>query len=92
MMTIGTSTHCSAFAPALAQLLGIYLLHPPEHSDVDLANAQQDWLFTNTAGWVYIADVTTNAVMIDAQNLANQGNLVVAAAVGKIAYCAHEDE
>src|SRR5580704_8314162 len=32
-------THCSAFAAAVAVRLGIYLLHPPEHSAMLLANA-----------------------------------------------------
>ena len=37
-----THTHCSAFAAAAADKLGIYLLHPPGHSTYLLANAQQD--------------------------------------------------
>ena len=37
-------THCSAFAAAAAEKLGVYLLHPPEHSAFLLANAQQAWL------------------------------------------------
>lgn len=66
-------THCSAFAAAAAEKLGIYLLHPPEHSSVLLANAQQDWLRgegTNE-GWQPVKSP------LEAQQLANQGLLVV---------------
>ena len=66
-------THCSAFAAATAEKAGIYLLHPPEHSAVLLANAQQDWLCgagTNE-GWQRVKSP------IEAQQLANQGWLVV---------------
>jgi hypothetical protein len=66
-------THCSAFAAATAKKLGIYLLHPPEHPTVLLANAQQDWLCgTGTnMGWQPVKSA------IEAQKLANQGFLVV---------------
>ena len=50
------ATHCSAFAASEAEKLGIYLLHPPEHSATLLANAQQEWLFgagTNQ-GWFLV--------------------------------------
>lgn len=40
----GAHTHCSAFVAAAAYRLGIYILRPPEHSQVLLANAQVDWL------------------------------------------------
>jgi hypothetical protein len=68
-----THTHCSAFAAAAAERLGVYLLHPPEHSSVLLANAQQDWLRTNgvSQGWYAVASP------IKAQQLANEGRLVV---------------
>jgi hypothetical protein len=68
-----THTHCSAFAAAAADKIGVYLLHPPEHSTVLLANAQQDWLRgkgTNQ-GWRAIDSP------VAAQHLANQGELVV---------------
>lgn len=71
-MTIGTASHCSAFAPAVAELLGIYLLHPPQESDVDLANAQAVWFTTNTSGWFPIDS------MVDAQHMVNAGALVMA--------------
>jgi hypothetical protein len=66
-------THCSAFAAAAADRLGVYLLHPPEHSAVLLANAQQDWLRgkgTND-GWFAVNSP------VEAQQLANAGHLVV---------------
>ncbi len=68
-------THCSAFAAAVADGLGIYLLHPPEHSHVLLANAQFDWLASEDgrkAGW------TSAPSAFDAQQAANRGELVVA--------------
>jgi hypothetical protein len=37
-------THCSAFSAAVALYLDIYLLRPPNHGQVLLANAQTDWL------------------------------------------------
>ena len=40
-------THCSAFAAAVALYLDIYLLRPPHHGQVQLANAQTDWLSGN---------------------------------------------
>jgi hypothetical protein len=69
-------THCSAFAAAAADSLGIYLLHPPEHSHVLLANAQFDWLASHAgrkAGWRLVGSP------VAAQQLANSGELVVAA-------------
>ena len=71
-MTIGTGTHCSAFAPAVGYLLDVYLLRPPEADDRGLANNQADWLRTNPAGWYPISSMT------NAQHLANAGSLVVA--------------
>ena len=68
-----THTHCSAFAAAAAEKVGVYLLRPPEHSSVLLANAQQEWLSgkgTNQ-GW------RTVDSPVAAQHLANQGQLVV---------------
>jgi len=72
--TIATShTHCSAFAAAAAEQLGVYLLHPPEHSSVLLANAQQAWLQGDGAshGWHPVTSP------VKAQQLANEGQLVV---------------
>lgn len=70
----GNHTHCSAFAAAAAKRLGVYLLRPPEHGQLLLANAQAEWLGSATAqksGWQRVAD------MREAQRLANQGNLVL---------------
>ena len=66
-------THCSAFAAAAAEKLGIYLLHPPAHSSFLLANAQQDWLRADgtNQGWYAISSPLL------AQQLANGGQLVV---------------
>ena len=67
-------THCSAFAAATAEKLGVYLLHPPEHSAVLLANAQQEWLCGSgtNLGWYRVGSPRA------AQQLANEGQLVVA--------------
>ena len=71
----GKHTHCSAFAAAAAERLGIYLLRPPQHEQTLLANAQYEWLAEQSArhGWVALADG------LDAQNRANLGFLVVGA-------------
>jgi len=70
----GRHTHCSQFTAAACEKLGIYLLRPPEHSAVLLANAQFDWLAKDgqAKGWTPIADGVT------AQDLANRGQIVVA--------------
>jgi hypothetical protein len=72
-MTVGTASHCSAFAAAVADLLGIYLLRPPDASDLDLANHQATWLAANpSSGWYRIP------LSADAQHIANVGAVVVA--------------
>jgi hypothetical protein len=70
----GKHTHCSAFAAAAAQRLGIYLLRPPQHPQILLANAQYEWLGSEgaAAGWRPVADA------VQAQHEANQGRLVLA--------------
>lgn len=67
-------SHCSAFVAAAAAELGIYILRPPQHSSTLLANAQYDWLGGEgrKEGW------TPVATALEAQQLANQGSLVVA--------------
>jgi hypothetical protein len=68
-------THCSAFVASAAMRLGIYILRPPQHSAVLLANAQMRWLRTAEAasmGWQPLRDV------ISAQARANLGDLVLA--------------
>jgi hypothetical protein len=72
--TEGKHTHCSAFVAAAAEKVGVYILRPPEHSPMLLANAQYDWL-ANTAvarGWQPLGSGE------QAQADANQGMLVVA--------------
>lgn len=71
----GRHTHCSAFVAAVAKELGIYILRPPDHGQVLLANAQYDWLADPDAarGW---RGIGTGA---QAQEAANRGELVVAA-------------
>jgi hypothetical protein len=69
-------THCSAFVASLAKRLGIYVLRPPDHSAVLLANAQMGWLGGASAagaGWRPMPDAAA------AQAAANQGDLVLAA-------------
>jgi hypothetical protein len=69
------TTHCSAYAAAMAQRAGVYLLRPPEHGQTLLANAQMGWLDSGAAredGW---RPVATPAA---AQAAANRGELVVA--------------
>jgi hypothetical protein len=70
----GAHTHCSAFAAAAAKRMGIYLLHPPEHGQALLANAQAEWLAGSAgakAGWHRVS------TMQQAQHLANEGSLVL---------------
>lgn len=69
------ATHCSAFVAAFTKRLGIYVLRPPDHSLILLANAQMRWLTSDGAasGWRRLPDAAV------AQSSANQGNLVVAA-------------
>lgn len=71
----GKHTHCSAFVAAAAQQLGVYILRPPEHGQILLANAQYEWLADDgaTNGWRRIKDDE------EAQHAANDGALVVAA-------------
>jgi hypothetical protein len=67
-------SHCSAFVAATAKKLHIYILRPPEHSSVMLANAQAYWLATEGRenGWKAVRTAEK------AQRLANRGILVVA--------------
>ena len=70
----GKHTHCSAFVAAAAKRLGIYILRPPQHAQVLLANAQYDWLADEgpRQGWRALRDGEA------AQNAANLGDFVVA--------------
>ena len=70
----GRSTHCSAFAAAVGKRVGVYMLRPPEHGQVLLANAQTEWFGSaagRNKGWYAVKDA------LQAQSLANRGNLVV---------------
>jgi hypothetical protein len=71
----GVHSHCSAFVAAVADRLGIYILRPPEHSQIHLANAQVDWLREqgSSQGW---REVESGE---EAQKLANKGFFVIAA-------------
>lgn len=71
----GKHTHCSAFVASAAKQLGVYILRPPEHGQMLLANAQYDWLAADgpASGW------TPAANGFAAQQAANRGFLVVAA-------------
>jgi hypothetical protein len=70
----GKHTHCSAFVAAAAREFDIYILRPPEHPQVLLANAQYDWLEQEGAkrGWKPLETAE------EAQRYANEGWLVVA--------------
>ncbi|HEY4363516.1 MAG TPA: hypothetical protein VGN17_21295 [Bryobacteraceae bacterium] len=70
----GRSTHCSAFAAAVGKKLGVYMLRPPDHGQILLANAQTEWFHTEKGrqgGWRAVGTAQ------QAQTLANEGRLVV---------------
>lgn len=71
----GIHTHCSAFVASAAKQLGVYILRPPEHGQVLLANAQNEWLESDAGaaqGWHPLKNGQ------EAQDAANKGDLVVA--------------
>ncbi len=71
----GVHTHCRAFVASAAKQLGVYILRPPDHGQVLLANAQNEWLESGDgegAGWHPLKDGA------EAQAAANKGDLVVA--------------
>ena len=70
----GKHTHCSAFVASAAKQLGVYILRPPEHGQVLLANAQNEWLVSDgpAQGWRRLKDGA------EAEDEANRGSLVVA--------------
>ena len=68
------STHCSSYAAAMGERLGVYMLRPPAHSAKFLASAQAQWFQSPDGvaqGWHAVAQAQ------DAQRLANGGELVV---------------
>jgi len=73
----GKATHCSAFAAAVGERLNVYMLRPPDHSQILLASAQAEWFHETqgiNAGWKALEGPDHDRW---AQELANQGNLVV---------------
>jgi hypothetical protein len=73
----GKSSHCSAFAAAVGERLNVYMLRPPDHSQILLASAQAEWFHDKSgtnSGWKPIQGADHDRW---AQELANQGNLVV---------------
>jgi hypothetical protein len=80
-------THCSAFAAALALSLDIYLLRPPHHGQVQLANAQTAWLSGTgsfpgptaaKAGWTALGKSGDRGGLAACLKAANAGRLVLA--------------
>ena len=79
--TAGNHTHCSAFVAAACQKMGIYILCPPQHGQLLLANAQYAWLQTPEAvkkGWKEIIGTDRASIYRQVQQLANAGNTIVA--------------
>lgn len=77
----GNHTHCSAFVAAACKQMDIYILRPPEHGQILLANAQCGWLQTKDAqkkGWSPVTNFDRLSLYIQVQKLANTGNVVVA--------------
>lgn len=67
-------THCSAFAAAVGERLGVYMLRPPQHKQSFLASAQGRWFASSEGrkeGWTQITTFE------EAQRRANEGYLVV---------------
>ena len=80
-------THCSAFAAALALDLDVYLLRPPHHGQVQLANAQTAWLSGTgsfpgpaaaKAGWRTLGKSGDRGGLAACLRAANVGRLVLA--------------
>lgn len=79
--TAGNHTHCSAFVAAGCEKLGVYILRPPQHGQLLLANAQYDWLQTDEArkdGWFPLRANNRISLYMQVQRLANDGNVIVA--------------
>ena len=77
----GNHTHCSAFIASACEKLGIYILRPPEHGQILLANAQYEWLQTAEArknGWAPVTNSNRISLYTQVQKLANAGKLVIA--------------
>lgn len=79
--TQGVKTHCSAFVSAACKRLNIYILRPPQHGQILLADAQFDWLKSSearNAGWQAITADDAYNIYIQAQQFANKGYTVIA--------------
>jgi hypothetical protein len=72
----GNHTHCSAFAAALGKRLNIYLLRPPDHSEILLASAQAEWFHSSDGGKKGWTTIEGPQRAHEAQALANRGFLV----------------
>jgi hypothetical protein len=71
------ATHCSDFAAAVGERIGVYMLRPPDHPQTFLASAQAEWFHDKDGvndGWKPLEGPGHEQ---QAQALANQGNLVV---------------
>jgi hypothetical protein len=80
-------THCSAYVAAAALYLDIYILRPPHHGQLHLANAQVSWFqgagsdsgpTAAESGWRALGASGKASVFNDAITAANAGKLVVA--------------
>lgn len=71
--TSETATHCSAFAAAVAERLGVPILRPPVHAQSLLASPQHQWLQNEGQQFGWRA-VTT---FLELQTAANQGKLAL---------------
>lgn len=89
---VSTSGHGALFTAAAAYAQGIYVLRPPRHAELGLANDQFIWMWNqsvaNTSptaatalpvGWSIVGTSASANAMWLAQSIANQGGLVVAA-------------
>jgi hypothetical protein len=79
--TAGNHTHCSAFVAAACQRRGVYILRPPQHGQILLANAQYEWLPSEAgraAGWRPLDNAPLPQLYWEAQQLANNGAVIVA--------------
>ncbi|MDE1162130.1 MAG: hypothetical protein PW792_09335 [Acidobacteriaceae bacterium] len=75
-------THCSAFAAAVGERIGVYMLRPPDHKQSFLASAQGRWFASSDGrreGWQQIKTFE------EAQRHANEGDLVVLDYINPIA-------
>lgn len=76
--TTSTHTHCSAFVAAACKKVNMYVLRPPDHKQLLLANAQYTWLAGQDAadaGWRLISRGNRYD---SAQSMANRGMVVIA--------------